>query len=127
MINVVNLKWYGKAKRPTDVYVGRPSLLGNPYAAKPSKLAKQSVSSDAQAVREYHCWLQAQWLQGGEVKAELLRLARLYKETGVLHLICWCKLKVNDDASESPKGDETPCHADIIKAAIEGIIAHGLV
>jgi hypothetical protein len=47
MINVVSQKWYGKAKRPTDVYIGRPSLLGNPFASKPSKHATQSVSSDA--------------------------------------------------------------------------------
>lgn len=118
MINVVSQKWYGKAKRPTDVYIGRPSLLGNPYASKPSKHATQSVSSDAEAVREYRCYLQAQWLAKGKVKAELLRLARLYKETGTLHLICWCKLKVNDD---------TPCHGDVIREAIEGIIAKGLV
>ncbi|MBE7553169.1 MAG: DUF4326 domain-containing protein [Anaerolineales bacterium] len=117
-ITVVSAKWYGKGKRPTDIYIGRPSLLGNPFASKPSKYAKQSVSSDVEAVREYHCWLQAQWLANSEVKAELLRLARLYKETGVLHLICWCKLKANDD---------TPCHGDVIKAAIEGIIAKGLV
>lgn len=118
MINIVSAKWYGKGKRPTDIYVGRPSVLGNPFAAKPSKVATQQVASDAEAVREYHCWLQAQWIGGGKVKEELLRLARLYKETGTLHLICWCKLKVNDD---------TPCHADVIKAAIEGIIAKGLV
>ena len=118
MINIVNVKWYGKGKKPTDVYVGRPSLLGNPFASKPSKLAKQNVSSAAEAVAQYRPWLREQWRTNPEIKAELLRLARLYKETGTLHLICWCKLKVNDD---------TPCHADIIKAAIEGIIAHGLV
>lgn len=117
-INVVSQKWYGKAKRPTDIYIGRPSVLGNPFASKPSKYAKQSVSSDAEAVEKYQVWLREQWAANGEVKAELLRLARLYQETGTLHLICWCKLKVNDD---------TPCHGDVIKAAIEGIIAHHLV
>ncbi|GIK43779.1 MAG: hypothetical protein BroJett011_76120 [Chloroflexota bacterium] len=118
MINVVSQKWYGKAKRATDVYIGRPSLLGNPYAAKPSKYAQQSVSSDAEAVAQYRLWLREQYRTNPEIRAELLRLARLYQETGVLHLVCWCKLKVNDD---------TPCHGDVIREAIEGIIAKRLV
>ncbi len=117
-INIVSAKWYGKGKRPTDIYIGRPSVLGNPFASKPSKLVRQQVGSDIEAVEKYQVWLREQWVHGGEVKAELLRLARLYKETNTLHLICWCKLKVNDD---------TPCHGDVIKAAIEGIIAKGLV
>ena len=118
MINVVSQKWYGKAKRPTDVYIGRPSLLGNPYASKPSKLARQNVSSDAEAVEQYRLWLREQYRTNPEIKAELLRLARLYKEHNTLHLVCWCKFKVNDD---------TPCHGDVIREALEGIIAKGLI
>ncbi len=118
MINVVSQKWYGKAKRATDVYIGRPSLLGNPFASKPSRYTTQSVSSAVEAVAQYRLWLREQWRTNPEIKAELLRLARLYKESGTLHLICWCKLKVNDD---------TPCHGDVIREALEGIIAHNLV
>ena len=118
MINIVSVKWYGKGKRPTDIYIGRPSILGNPFASKSSKLAKEQVSSNTEAVEKCRVWLRQQWIADSPVKAELLRLARLYKETGVLHLICWCKLKVNDD---------TPCHGDVIKAAIEGIIEKGLI
>jgi hypothetical protein len=113
-INVVSKKWY----RGSGEYIGRPSVLGNPFASKPSKLAKEQVSSDAEAVEKYRIWLREQWTAGGEVKAELLRLARLYKQTGELTLICWCKLKVNDD---------TPCHGDVVKDAIECIIAKDLV
>jgi Domain of unknown function (DUF4326) len=42
------------------VYVGRPTLLGNPYR----------VQRDAreQAVQQYRAWLRRQWQVGGEVK-----------------------------------------------------------
>lgn len=115
MINVVSKRWY---RGEGGIYIGRPSVLGNPFAAKPSNLATERVSTNSEAVVKYRTWLREQWLAGGSVKAELLRLARLYKETGSLTLVCWCKIKPNDDI---------PCHGDVIRDAIEGIIAKGLV
>lgn len=142
-INIVSQKWYGKAKRPTDVYIGRPSLLGNPFASKPSKIGQQlnllewqdipdywlwlihnhkrctiRVGSDQAAVELYQQFLRKLYQHDAEVRNELKRLARLSQDSGTLHLICWCKLKVNDD---------TPCHGDVIKAALEGLIVKHLV
>ena len=87
------------------VYVGRPTLLGNPYR----------VQHDAreQAVQRYRAWLPRQWQVGGEVKEALLELARAYTERDELTLICWC----------APRR----CHAEVIREAVLGIVQHGLV
>jgi Domain of unknown function (DUF4326)/YspA, cpYpsA-related SLOG family len=87
------------------VYVGRPTLLGNPYR----------VQHDAreQAVQRYRAWLRRQWQVGGEVKEALLELARAYTERDELTLICWC----------APRR----CHAEVIREAVLGIVQHGLV
>jgi hypothetical protein len=100
-INIVN-KHQGAS---AGVYVGRPTLLGNPYR----------VQSDAreQAVQRYRAWLRRQWQIGGEVKEALLELARAYKERDEITLICWC----------APRR----CHAEVIREAVLRIVQHGLV
>jgi hypothetical protein len=87
------------------VYVGRPTLLGNPY----------HVQHDGreQAVERYRAWLRRQWQGGGAVKEALLELARAYKERDELTLLCWC----------APQR----CHAEVIRDAVLGIVQHGLV
>jgi hypothetical protein len=87
------------------VYVGRPTLLGNPYRVQ--------RSTRAQAVQQYRTWLRRQWQVGGEVKEALLELARMYTERDELTLLCWC----------APQR----CHAEVIREAVLGIVQHGLV
>jgi hypothetical protein len=94
-------------------------VLGNPYASKASKVAGvEKVANNEVAVAKYYEWLRQQWLNNGKVKQELLRLARAYKQTGNLTLVCWCK--------STPDSTE-PCHGDVIRDAIKGIIKKGLV
>jgi hypothetical protein len=102
MIRVVNYR----DRFETGVYVGRPSVLGNPFAIS-SKLSR------AECLQRYQIWLRFHWKQGGRVKDELLRLAQLYKARGELTLVCWCK--------------PLPCHADVIKDAVEQLVKKGLV
>jgi len=64
------------------VYVGRPTLLGNPYHVQ--------RYGRAQAMQRYRVWLRRQWQVGGAVKAALLDLARAYQAQGALTLRCWC-------------------------------------
>jgi hypothetical protein len=87
------------------VYVGRPTLLGNPYRVQ--------RDARAQAVERYRIWLRQQWQIGGAVKEALLELARVYRERDELTLICWC----------APQ----QCHAEVIREAVLGIVQHGLV
>ena len=87
------------------VYVGRPTLLGNPYHVQ--------RYGRAQAMQRYRVWLRRQWQVGGAVKAALLDLARAYQAQGALTLRCWC----------APR----PCHAAVIREAVLGIVQHGLM
>ncbi len=92
MIRIENKRTY----RGAGVYIGRPSLLGNPYRA--------SVYGRQKAIMLYRRWLWGRINERGEVYDELKRLAELAKQ-GDLTLICWC----------APE----PCHGDIVKRSIE--------
>ncbi len=88
------------------VYVGREcygfkgSVLANPFKRR----ARQAPGS---TLDDYRAWLRAEWKRGGAVRQELERLADL-AAAGNLTLGCWCK--------------PDPCHGDVVKEAIEGIL-----
>ena len=96
MITVVN-----KHHDSSGVYVGRPTVLGNPYTLK------EYHRTDA--IARYRLWLRQQWRRGGAVRQELERLAAKYRRDGQLTLLCWCA--------------PLPCHADVIREAVLGIYA----
>ena len=87
------------SKRHGDAgeYIGRPSVLGNPYRPAPGKPGSTQVM--------YEAWLKGEIAAGNEaVIAELKRLGALAEE-GELTLVCWCR--------------PMPCHGDVIKRALE--------
>ena len=100
MITIVN-KHHGSS----GVYVGRPTVLGNPYTLQ--------VYTRTDAIARYRIWLRQQWQRHGEVHAALLQLARRYKACEQLTLVCWC----------APRR----CHAEVIREAVLGMVQHGLV
>ena len=76
------------------VYVGRPSVWGNPYSHKMGTLAVFKTATRAEAVRSYERYLLS--------NAELMdRLHELCGKT----LVCWCHPK--------------PCHADVLKKYVD--------
>ena len=97
MITIENKKTY----RGDGVYIGRPSLLGNPYV-----IGKDGTRD--QVIGLYRSWLWRQIELRSEVYQELRRLAEKANEEDMV-LICWCK---------HPKFP-TGCHGDVVKRAIE--------
>ena len=92
-MNVVNKKVF----RGSGEYIGRPSVLGNPFA----------IGRDGnreQVIAKYRVWLWAEIKKRGKVYDELVRLMQL-SEAGDVTLVCFCK--------------PLPCHGDIIVKAIE--------
>lgn len=72
-----------------DVYVGRPSKWGNPFAIKRTAHAKAMVDTRDEALRQYESWIRTQpELMGAlpELRGKVLG--------------CWCRPK--------------PCHGDIL-------------
>jgi len=102
-IDIVNKK---AQPRRWGVYIGRPSVLGNPYPVSKSRTHEQAVG-------EYRQWLRRQWQVGGRVREALLALAREYKRTGELTLVCWCK--------------PYPCHGDVLAEAVMALVRKGRV
>ncbi len=96
MITIVNRKtWRGES-----VYVGRPSVLGNPF------VIGKGGNREA-VIHKYRRWLWTELRrESGPVVEEIHRLATLAK-SGDLVLACWC----------FPQ----QCHAAVVKAAIEWI------
>lgn len=108
----------GSAPKPY-VYVGRAmkgipaSPLGNPY--RPSEVDD--------AIGRFRQWLRDAYradlagratLPQAEAAAELRRLADVYREEGRLTLACWY--------ATGPNPEDGPCHADVIAAAVIGLV-----
>ena len=94
MIQVVNRRTY----RGVSVYIGRPTILGNPFV-----IGKDGTREEV--LQKYRRGLWRAMQSGNErVMAELKRLATIASESDLI-LSCWC----------APE----PCHGEIIRAAIE--------
>jgi len=86
---VVNFK-----KEEYDVYIGRPSIWGNPFSSKDNTLAEYKVSCKSEAIQRYE-----EYIESNEfLKSKLSTLKN--KRLG-----CWCKPK--------------PCHGDVLLKMIE--------
>jgi hypothetical protein len=124
---VTQQPWIDQAR---VIYVGRPSILGNPYyheKAIPSwsvdgyLIVTTRVATREDAVQRYGSWLRMHletWRTApnacaSQVWREILRIAELIKKEPDQEwgLMCWC----------SPDA----CHADVIKRAIEWILSRG--
>jgi hypothetical protein len=100
MLRVVNKRSYQGA----GVYIGRPSILGNPFTHRQGTKASTIVESREKAIEAYQEWLRERYREGGKVRDELERLVDLYLMHGALVLVCWC----------APQ----PCHGDVIADAL---------
>jgi len=72
-----------------DVYIGRPSIWGNPFSHKPSCLAETKVATRYEAIDKYREWIKTQ----PDLMASLEDLRG--KRLG-----CWCRPKL--------------CHGDVL-------------
>lgn len=103
-IKVLNKK-HNPPEDDRTIYVGRPSILGNPFTIE----GKQTRTS---VLKNYERWLD--WkIQNSDptVCGELERIAELVMDNTdkPVNLVCWC----------SP----LPCHGDVLKRVIDKAIA----
>lgn len=102
-INIVNLK--NHIPTEYDFYIGRPSILGNPYTHNTnSKYAKYIVGSRNEAISKYEQYLEDN-KDNEEFKNAFNIMVELYKTHKALNLCCWCYPK--------------PCHGKYIKNFLE--------
>lgn len=93
----------GRARRgigsllPGQIYVGRPSPLGNPYL-----LGRDGNREEV--IAQYRRWLWAQLQSPGSPQELELRRLLAQAQSGELELLCWCA--------------PLPCHADVVRSAL---------
>lgn len=95
MITVVNKKHHGLC--PQDVYVGRPSILGNPFQV--------AAMGRAEAIERYRHHLRGLLRTSRQARRLISDLAAQHAGGAEIHLVCWC----------SPEA----CHADVIAEFIK--------
>jgi len=101
VIKITNKKRGGKGE-----YVGRPSVLGNPFPLR-------SEEERERVIRRFEEWLEQALKRDAKVRAEMNRLYSELIKKGSLELTCWC----------SPR----PCHAEVIARKLaEAARARGL-
>ena len=94
-----------RKSNPVDgVYIGRPSVLGNPFSHLKGTLADYSVSSRDEAVDRYETWLRSEIKTNKVVIKEMRKLYKKFVDSGHLNLVCWCY--------------PARCHGDVIKKLI---------
>ena len=94
-----------RVSNPIDgVYIGRPSVLGNPFSHLKGTLADYSVSSRDEAVDRYETWLRSEIKTNKVVIKEMRKLYKKFVDSGHLDLVCWCY--------------PARCHGDVIKKLI---------
>jgi len=102
-IEVVNKKTHTPTEY--DFYIGRPSVLGNPYThLKSSKASKYLVPTRDEAIASYEDYFYSR-LKDYEFSSELDLIMDMYENFGKVNLVCWCV----------PKS----CHGDFIKTYLE--------
>lgn len=79
------------------VYIGRPSVLGNPFA-----IGRHGTRDEV--IAKYRTWLWQSMSHGSPELQEIDRLAEKLITDGGLTLVCWCA--------------PLKCHGDIIADAI---------
>ena len=94
-----------RVSNPVDgVYIGRPSVLGNPFSHLKGTLADYSVSSRDEAVDRYETWLRSEIKTNKVVIKEMRKLYKKFVDSGHLDLVCWCY--------------PARCHGDVFKKLI---------
>jgi hypothetical protein len=104
-IRVVNKKTH----KGEGVYIGRPSVLGNPFSHLTGTLAEFRVDTRDEAIDMYGEWIIDHIQSESPQRREIHRLVEIYERTGSLTLICCC----------APKR----CHGDVLARVIMNVIA----
>lgn len=114
MVEVVNqlhheLDEYSEVKQK-EFFIGRGSVLGNPYTSKPLENTKALFSCDnkKEAIDKYKIYLIEKINENDEEICSILQQIEKASEEGIAFLICYCK----------PSG----CHGDFIKEIVDGRI-----
>lgn len=106
-IIVYNIKKDDFSNEKNNFYIGRPSILSNPYThdGKKSKLAINSFKTRDEAIDAYNDYFDYMVNNNNCFKNEFDKIYDLYKNGENVYLGCFCK--------------PLRCHGDIIKEKLQ--------
>ena len=107
MIKVYNCKTEDHTSDPNNYYIGRPSILGNPFThdGKKSSLAKLTFKTREEAIDAYKVYFKQMYQNDSEFKAAFDEIYEKYKNGEDIYLQCFCK--------------PLPCHGDVIASELQ--------
>lgn len=105
---VVHKGWHIPTNK--DIYIGRPTVLGNPFSWKIGTLAKYKATSAEHSVKLYAHWLKNEIVFNNK---KIIEALSEIQDDSIL--VCWCK---------SPSKPNAVCHGDVIWQARQYCIKH---
>lgn len=106
-IFVVNKRNHAPTDR--DFYIGRGSILGNPYTSKELGKTKAVFQADnrVDSIHKYETFLRLELLNNNELFISVIKEMVETLKVGDIYLVCYCKPAI--------------CHGDVIKSIVNGL------
>lgn len=106
-IIVYNCHHEDHSSHPNNYYIGRPSILSNPFThdGKRSNLAKLSFKTREEAIEAYKLYFAEMYENNEEFKKAFDEIFEKYKNGEDIYLQCFCK--------------PLPCHGDFLAKMLQ--------
>lgn len=107
MIYVYNVNTEDHTSHPNNFYIGRGSILGNPYThdGKKSSLARLSFKTREEAINAYKVYFKEMYSNDKNFKEAFDEIYEKYKNGEDVYLQCFCK--------------PLPCHGDFLASELQ--------
>lgn len=100
-------------KELSGFYIGRPSILGNPYPTKVSKFRMDKIYTLEESMKKYRYYLIKEISKNEKIKKIIKTLKRRIIENKEVQLNCWCLLE-NYNFENYIEKNKIKCHGQAI-------------
>ena len=105
MINIRNKHIHKFENRSCDFYLGRPSVLGNPFSWAEGTQAKFKVKNREESIKQYKKYIKKEIENKNPEICGTLNAIYREAKNGDVNLFCWCWPQ--------------DCHCNVVKEIIE--------
>jgi hypothetical protein len=100
-------------KELSGIYIGRPSVLGNPYPTKVSNFRVDKIYTNEESMEKYRRYILKEIKTNEKLKKILMTLKKRILDNKDIQLNCWCILeKIN--FKDYKEKENVQCHGQII-------------